>query len=151
VEGVDTDAEVERVLAGRLRHVLVRANARRFERFRRNLLILVRDEVHAVREVIDRRALAPEVEDTDLHEAASAWLDNVPYDLEGADLRVGHTTVVPRLGVRLVLAVAVAASGTATHVKLSARAVSASSDAIHRHPSRKRPVLDEKTAFRQRF
>ena len=30
-------------------------------------------------------------------------------------LRVGHTTVVPRLRVRLVLAITVATSGTATH------------------------------------
>jgi len=35
--------------------------------------------------------------------------------IENSDLGIGHTTVVPRLGVRLVLAVAVAASGTATH------------------------------------
>ena len=36
-------------------------------------------------------------------------------DIVDADLRVGHTTAVPRLDVRLVLLVAVATSRTATH------------------------------------
>jgi len=36
--------------------------------------------------------------------------------IENSDLGVGDTTVVPRLGVGLVFAVAVAASGTTTHL-----------------------------------
>ena len=93
---MDAEAQVEGVLAGRLGHVFVGADTGGLERLGRDLLVLVRDEMAAVGEVVERRALAAEIED--------------------ADLRVGHTTVVARLGVRLVLAVAVAAERTATHL-----------------------------------
>merc|ERR1711879_920250 len=59
------------------------------------LLVLVRDEVAAEGELIDRGTLAAKVEDTDL------W--------------VRDTSVEPRLGERLVLAVAVALRRAATH------------------------------------
>lgn len=53
------------------------------------------------------------------------------------DLGVGYTAVVAGLGVRLVLAVAVAASGTATHGDKSGskRQISASSESPRTHPS----------------
>lgn len=60
-----------------------------------NLLVLVGDEVDAEGELLDTSTLAAKVED--------------------ADLGIGHSAAEARLGVRLVLAVAVAASGTATH------------------------------------
>lgn len=66
VEGVDTDPHVERVLAGRLDDVLVGANTGGLKSLRRDLLVLVGDEVAAEGEVVDRGLLATEVEDTDL-------------------------------------------------------------------------------------
>lgn len=78
---VGADAQVEALLAGDLDEVLVGADARRLERLGRELLVLVGDEVDAEREVVDRCALAAEVED--------------------ADLGVGDTAVEARLGVRL--------------------------------------------------
>lgn len=78
---VGTDAEVETFLAGRLDEVLVGANTGGLEGLRAQLLELIGDEMNAEREVVDGSALAAEVED--------------------ADLGVRHTTVKPRLGVRL--------------------------------------------------
>lgn len=78
---VGTDAEVETFLAGRLDEVLVGANTGGLESLRAQLLELVGDKVDAEREVIDGSTLAAEVED--------------------ADLGVRHTTVKPRLRVRL--------------------------------------------------
>jgi len=95
VEGMHTDTQVERILPGSLRHVLVGANTGGFQSLRRQLLILIRDQVGTEGEIIDRGTLTAKI--------------------ENSDLGVGDTTVVPRLGVRLVLAVAVATSGTATH------------------------------------
>ena len=54
--------------------------------------------MHAKREVVNRSSLSAKVVDT--------------------DLGVGDTTVVPRLGERLVLAVSVTSSGTASHFEL---------------------------------
>jgi hypothetical protein len=114
---VDADTQMETFLSGNLDEVLVGANAGGFERLRGQLLVLVGDQVDAEREVVDVGALAAEIED--------------------ADLGVGYTTVEPALGVLwpsqsailyslwscvrydmtygLVLAVAVAAGGTACH------------------------------------
>ncbi len=74
-------AQVEAFLAGQLDEVLVGADARRLQRLRAQLLILVGHQVHAQRKVVDRRALAAKIED--------------------ADLGVGHTAVEARLRVRL--------------------------------------------------
>lgn len=63
---VDADAHVERVLARGLGHVFVGADTGGLERLGRELLVLVRDEVAAERELIDRRTFASEVENPDL-------------------------------------------------------------------------------------
>ena len=63
-----------------------------------NLLVLVGDEVNAEGELVNSGTLAAEI--------------------KNADLGIGHTAAEARLGVRLVLAVAVATSGTATHCDL---------------------------------
>lgn len=78
---VGADAEVETLLTAGLDEVLVGADARGLEGLRAQLLILVRDQVDAEREVVDAGALAAQIEDL--------------------DLGVRHTTVKPRLGVRL--------------------------------------------------
>lgn len=75
------DAQVETLLAGDLGEVLVGANASGLEGLGGQLLILVGDEVDAEGEVIDVGTLATEI--------------------ENPNLGVGHTTVEPRLGVRL--------------------------------------------------
>ena len=115
VVGVGADAEVEGLLTGGLHHVpwrcvsrkssfspgacrgyvLVGANTGSLEGLGGDLLILVGDEVNAEGELVDVGLLATEIED--------------------ANLGVGHTTVEARLGVGLVLAVAVAAGGTTGH------------------------------------
>lgn len=95
VEGVGADTEVETLLTGVLDEVLVGANTGGLEGLGAQLLILVGDEVDAEREVVDVGALSAQIED--------------------ADLGVGDTTVEPRLGIRLVLAVSVATSRTASH------------------------------------
>ncbi len=61
--------------------LLVGANARGFQRLRAQLLQLVRDKMHAERELIHTGTLPPKVED--------------------ADLGIGHTTIEPRLGIWL--------------------------------------------------
>ena len=65
----------------------------------------------AKREFVDWCTFASQVENANLKDELIVTLERFAW----AYLGVGHTAVVPRLGVRLVLAVAVAASGTATH------------------------------------
>lgn len=96
VEGVGADAQVETLLTTVLDEVLVGANTGSLEGLGAQLLILVGDEMDAEREVIDVRLLSAKIKD--------------------ADLGVGDTTVEPRLGVRLVLAVPVATGGTTSHL-----------------------------------
>ena len=66
VEGVDANPEVERVLAAVLDHVLVGGDAGGLHGLGADLLLLPGDQVHAVREEVDGRALEPGVEDADL-------------------------------------------------------------------------------------
>lgn len=101
VEGVDTDTQMERILSGGLHHVLVGANTGGLESLGRELLILVGNQVAAEGELVNVGTLAAKIEDP--------------------NFGVGHTTVVPRLGVRLVLAVTVAASWPATHLDVFVR------------------------------
>jgi len=108
VERVDPYAEVERLLASRLHNVLVGADTGGLESLRGELLILVRNEMAAEGEVVDRSLLASKIKDT--------------------DFGVGNTTVVPRFGEGLVLAVAVAASGTTTHFERLGRSAQTKRD-----------------------
>jgi len=87
---VDSDSAVEVFLAQCSGKVLVAANTSGLERFGGDLLKLVRDEVDAQWELFNVGELVTELVDTKL------W--------------VWHTTVEPRLWVRLVLAVPVASS-----------------------------------------
>lgn len=66
VERVHAHANVERVLADELDEVFVGANTRRLERFGRELLILVRDQVHDERELVHTSLLTTQVEYADL-------------------------------------------------------------------------------------
>ena len=66
VERVDPHAEMESLFAGSLDDVLVCADTGGLESFRRQLLVLVRDEVAAEWEVIDGSPLSAQVVDTDL-------------------------------------------------------------------------------------
>ena len=95
VEGVRPDAEVEAFLASASHKVLVARNTGSLECLGGDLLTLVRKHVNDGGEHVDTSGLVTDIED--------------------ANLRLGDTTKVPRLDVRLVLAVPVAASGTATH------------------------------------
>ena len=54
MEGVHPDAQMERVFARGLGHVLVGADACGFKGFGRQLLVLVRDEMAAERELVHR-------------------------------------------------------------------------------------------------
>merc|ERR1719380_526430 len=95
VERVRANAEVERFLACQTDHALVRRNARSLEGLAGHLLVLVRHHVHSQGELVHVVLLLAAVED--------------------ADLRVRDAAAEPRLRVRLVLAVAVAAGRTAAH------------------------------------
>jgi len=86
---------MERFLSGSLDHVLVGANTSGFQSLGAQLFILVGDQVDAERELIDVCALTAKIENT--------------------NLRVGDTTVETRLGIWLVLAVAVTSRWTACH------------------------------------
>merc|ERR1719164_67449 len=97
VERVRANTEVERFLACKTDHALVRRNTRSLEGLTGHLLVLVRHHVHGQGELVDVVLLLAAVED--------------------ADLRVRHTAAEARLRVRLVLAVAVAAGRTTTHSK----------------------------------
>jgi len=95
VEGVHSDSEMERVLARGLGDIFVCTNTGSFQSLRGDLLVLVRDKMSAVGEVINAGALSAKI--------------------ENSDLGVGHTTIIAGLGIRLVLAVTVAASRSASH------------------------------------
>lgn len=88
VERVRAHAEVERVLARVLRHVLVARDPGRLQRLARHVLLLPAHQVHAQRELVHAALLLPHVED--------------------ADLRVRDAPAVARLRVRLVLDLTVA-------------------------------------------
>jgi hypothetical protein len=93
---MDTDTHVEGILTAVLADVLVGSNTGSFQGLAGNLLDLVREEMDTERELVGSGLLATQVEDL--------------------DLGVRDTTAETRLGVRLVLAVTVAASRTTTHL-----------------------------------
>ena len=66
MKGVDTDSQVEGILAGGFGDVLVGADTGSFKGLTRELFVLVGDKMGAEREVIDGCALAAQVEDPDL-------------------------------------------------------------------------------------
>jgi hypothetical protein len=96
VPRVHANAQVKVVLAAVLHNVLVARNASSFQRFARNVLLLLRHHVYSQREIIHMSLLATQIVDP--------------------DLGIGHTTAVARLDVRLVLDKSIAASWTATHL-----------------------------------
>ena len=63
---MDANTEMERVLASRLGHILVSTDTSSFECFRRQLLVLVRHEMAAEGEIVDRGTLAAQIIDTNL-------------------------------------------------------------------------------------
>merc|ERR1719152_704878 len=95
VEGMSPRANVVRLLAAHLDEVLVAGDARRLQRVRRDLLLLVGDQMGHEGELVDGRLFVAAV--------------------ENADLRVRHAAAVPRLDVGLVLLEARAARGAAAH------------------------------------
>ena len=60
------DAEMESVLAGGLSDILVGANTGGLKGLARELLVLIGNEVDTVRELVNGRTLAAQIEDTDL-------------------------------------------------------------------------------------
>ena len=95
MEGVNTDADVVSILSDGVGQVLVDGDTAGLESLRRDLLLLVAHQVSHEREEIDGRLLGTHV--------------------VNLDLRLGHTTAVPRLDVRLILLVAVASERTSAH------------------------------------
>jgi len=98
VEGVSTHTHVERLLTGLSNEVLVGGDTGGFQGLRGELLVLIREHVDDVAELVDSGPLLSDIED--------------------ADLRLGDTTQVSRLDVGLVLQVAVATSGAASHFSI---------------------------------
>ena len=66
MERMHPNTQVERVLSRGLGHVLVAADTGGLERLARQLLVLVRDEVCAEREFVNRRTFASQVENANL-------------------------------------------------------------------------------------
>ena len=85
-------ADVERILAHGLDHVLVGGNTGCFQGFGGDLLLLEGEEMHARGESVNRELLLSDIKDL--------------------DLGLGHTTAIARLDVRLVLDVTRAFPGT---------------------------------------
>ena len=90
MEGVNPDPKVEGILSCRLGHVLVAGNAGSLERLTGDILLLPRDKVHTVGELINTLSLHANIVDP--------------------DLGVRDTTAVPGLRVWLVLDLAIASS-----------------------------------------
>eukprot|EP00166_Cyanidium_caldarium_P001862 ctg_1975.g480 len=122
VKRVHPHPQVERVLAGVRRQILLRGHSCRLQRLTGQLLLFVRHQIHAHRVLVGGRLLASQVVD--------------------ADLGVGHTAAVPRLGVRLVLAVAIATRRPTSHdggqEKLALGSPRSHPLSIERHHTRRR-------------
>lgn len=95
MERMDTDTHVESIFTSILGNVLVGTDATCFQCFSRKLLVFVGDKMDAEWIGINGCLLFTQVVDS--------------------KLGVGYTTAVSALGVRLVLTIAVATSGTAAH------------------------------------
>jgi len=135
---VHTHAQVEVVLADDLGHVLVDHDTSGFEGFRRQLLLLTRAQVHAEREIIDSRILATNIVDANLGICALQCLLSVLADdntQHRARARTRHTTAIARLDVRLVLAIAIATSGTYGAIYRQRRSKSARATVSHTPPN----------------
>ena len=92
---MSTDSQVEEILTGNLDHVLVASNTSGLECFRTDLLVFIRNKVNSSWELIAMGSLVTNVVDT--------------------KLGVRDTSAVSGLRVRLILAVAIAASWSSTH------------------------------------
>jgi len=97
VEGMDTDTHVEGLLARVLRDVLVGSDTGSLQSLAADLLDFVGKQMDTEGELVGGGLLTAQIEDL--------------------DLGVGDSTAETRLGVRLVLAVAVATSRTTTHLE----------------------------------
>jgi hypothetical protein len=98
MERVDADSQVERIFSGSLGDVFIAADSGRFKSFTGQLFVLIRNKMSTEGEVVNGSTFASQI--------------------ENSNLRVGDTTVVSRFWVRLILAVAVAASRTTTHLEV---------------------------------
>jgi len=104
VVGVSSHSEMEEILTGDLDHVLVASDTSGLHSLRSDLLEFVRNEVNGGREHIAGGLLVADVVDT--------------------QLGVRDTSAVSGLGVRLILAVAIAASWSSTHrIKLTTKEI----------------------------
>lgn len=99
---------METFFTSRLDEVLVGADTSGFEGFRRQLFVLVGDQVDTCWEVVDTRTLAAKIENTDLRVGHTTIQCQSLYP--HIDVLLIYIPVEARLGVRLVLAVAVATS-----------------------------------------
>ena len=96
VEGMDSNSDVETILAAVLDEVLVATNTPGLQSLGGQLLEFVRNQVDAQGELVDSSLLTSEIKDPDL----GVW----------------DTTVESALGIGLVLAVAIALGWSPTHL-----------------------------------
>lgn len=97
VVGMSSDSQVEEVLTGDLNHVLVASNTSSFQGLRGDLFVFIGNKVNSGGELVARSLLVTNVVDT--------------------KLGVRDTSAVSGLGIRLILAVAIAACWSSTHKK----------------------------------
>ena len=113
-------AHVEGVLAGSLGNIFVCADTGSFKCFRGELLVFVGNQMAAEGEFVDWGTFPSKIENTNLQRVKHERLQKIDITYLG----IGDTTVIPWLGVWLILAVAVAASGTTAHFYLYRKPVS---------------------------
>jgi hypothetical protein len=92
---MSSHSKMEEILTSGLNHVLIASNTSSLQSLRRDLFVFIRNKVNSGGEHITRSLLVADIVD--------------------AELGVGDTSAVSRLGVRLILAVAIAASWSSTH------------------------------------
>ena len=115
MEGVDTDPQVEGILARSLGDILVGANTGGLEGLARELLILVGNKVAAEREFIDRCTFSAKVKNTDLRYVRTNCLVTYRDSKSRTYLWVWHTTIVPWLWIGLIFTIAIATSRASSH------------------------------------
>ena len=120
VEWMHPHAHVEGVLAGSLGNIFVGTDTGSFKCFRWQLLVFVGNQMAAEGEFVDWGTFPSEIENANLQKVRHVRLRKIDITYLG----IVDTTVIPWLRVWLVLAIAVAASGTTAHFYLYEKSVS---------------------------
>jgi hypothetical protein len=109
------DSQVEGVFARCLGDIFVGADTSSFQSLARQLLVLIGDKVSAEGELVNIGTLAPQIEDSDLFHVLSKEIKQLLGN-ELTNFGIRDTAIVAGFRVRLIFAITVATSWTATHL-----------------------------------